>query len=53
MDRKQNKYEDEQLLVILKQISAKESEAFDLLGNTVCVPVITAIAERLADMYKN
>ena len=31
----------------------KESEAFDLLGNTVCVPVITAIAERLADMYKN
>lgn len=31
----------------------KESEAFDLLGNTVCVPVIKAIAERLADMYKN
>lgn len=29
----------------------KESEAFDLLGNTVCVPVIKAIAERLADMY--
>lgn len=31
----------------------KESEAFDLLGNTVCVPVIKAIAERLADMYKS
>ena len=31
----------------------KESEAFDLLGNTVCVPVIEAVAERLADMYNN
>ena len=31
----------------------KENEAFDLLGNTVCVPVITAISERLADMYMN
>lgn len=31
----------------------KESEAFDLLGNTVCVPVIKAISERLADMYAN
>lgn len=31
----------------------KESEAFDLLGNTVCIPVIKAIAERLADMYSN
>lgn len=31
----------------------KESEAFDLLGNTVCVPVIEAISERLADMYNN
>ncbi|KYC74173.1 DNA (cytosine-5-)-methyltransferase [Bacillus licheniformis] len=30
----------------------KESEAFDLLGNTVCVPVIHAISERLADLYK-
>lgn len=30
----------------------KESEAFDLLGNTVCVPVIKSIAERLADLYK-
>ena len=27
MDRKQNKYEDEQLLVILKQISAKGHNA--------------------------
>lgn len=31
----------------------KESEAFDLLGNTVCIPVIKAISERLADMYSN
>ncbi|HFQ5615595.1 TPA: DNA cytosine methyltransferase [Streptococcus equi subsp. zooepidemicus] len=31
----------------------KESEAFDLLGNTVCVPVIEAVSERLADMYNN
>lgn len=30
----------------------KESEAFDLLGNTVCVPVIKAVSERLADLYK-
>lgn len=29
----------------------KESEAFDLLGNTVCVPVIEAVAERLAEKY--
>ena len=26
----------------------KESEAFDLLGNTVCVPVIEAISEKIA-----
>ena len=31
----------------------KESDAFDLLGNTVCIPVIKAISERLADMYAN
>lgn len=30
----------------------KESEAFDLLGNTVCVPVISAIAEKLAVAIK-
>lgn len=30
----------------------KEKEAFDLLGNTVCVPVIKAIAERLANLYE-
>jgi len=29
----------------------KQQEAFDLLGNTVCVPVIRAIAERLAHRY--
>ncbi len=27
----------------------KERESFDLLGNTVCVPVIKAIAERIAE----
>ena len=30
----------------------KESEAFDLLGNTVCVPVIKAIARRIGEGYK-
>lgn len=29
----------------------KESEAFDLLGNTVCVPVIKAVSCRLLDTY--
>lgn len=31
----------------------KESEAFDLLGNTVCVPVIKAISNRLAISHKS
>lgn len=32
----------------------KTTEAFDLLGNTVCVPVIKAIAERIGDhIYAN
>lgn len=30
----------------------KENEAFDLLGNTVCVPVIQAVADRLAEAYE-
>lgn len=29
----------------------RESEAFDLLGNTVCIPVIEAISERLAESF--
>ena len=29
----------------------KDAEAFDLLGNTVCVPVIQAIAKRLAQAF--
>ena len=29
----------------------KDSEAFDLLGNTVCVPVIQAISKRLAQAF--
>ena len=28
-----------------------ESEAFDLLGNTVCVPVIKEISERIGRSY--
>ncbi len=30
-----------------------ETEAFDLLGNTVCVPVIRSIASRLGEYYVN
>lgn len=30
----------------------KENEAFDLLGNTVCVPVIAAISEKIAVVLK-
>ena len=29
------------------------AEAFDLLGNTVAVPVVRAVAERLCEVYKN
>ncbi|QAT62976.1 DNA (cytosine-5-)-methyltransferase [Acidilutibacter cellobiosedens] len=29
----------------------KESDAFDLLGNTVCVPVIKAVSEKLLESY--
>ena len=31
----------------------KEKDAYDLLGNTVCVPVIAAIANRMAKKYKD
>lgn len=31
----------------------KTNEAFDLLGNTVCVPVIKAISERIGKAWKN
>lgn len=40
-------YDDDYDLSIIK-----EKEAYDLLGNTVCVPVITAIAERIAKKYR-
>lgn len=30
----------------------KETEAYDLLGNTVCVPVIEKIAERIAEIWE-
>lgn len=29
------------------------AKAFDLLGNTVVVPVVKAVAEKLCDAYKN
>lgn len=29
----------------------KESEAFDLLGNTVCVPVIRSVSNKLTESY--
>ncbi len=29
----------------------KETDAYDLLGNTVCIPVIEAISERIADCH--
>jgi DNA (cytosine-5)-methyltransferase 1 len=33
------------------EIPAKESEAFDLLGNTVAVPVVEFVASKLAKSY--
>ena len=41
-------YDDDYDLSIIK-----EKDAYDLLGNTVCVPVIAAIAERMAKKYKD
>ena len=34
------------------RISVKESDAFDLLGNTVAVPVVEHVASRLAEIYE-
>ncbi len=34
------------------EIMSKEAEAFDLLGNTVAIPVVAHIAERLAKTYR-
>ena len=33
------------------EISTKESEAFDLLGNTVAIPVIEFVASQLAEKH--
>ena len=33
------------------EITVKESEAFDLLGNTVAVPVVEHVANQLAEIY--
>ncbi len=35
------------------KIPVKEKEAFDLLGNTVAVPVMEAVANRTAEIYAN
>lgn len=35
------------------EIPTNENEAFDLLGNTVAIPVVEAIASRVAIKYKN
>ena len=34
------------------EIPAKENEAFDLLGNTVAVPVVEFVAEKLAENFR-
>ena len=34
------------------EISVKETEAFDLLGNTVAVPVVEHVAKQLAEIYE-
>jgi DNA (cytosine-5)-methyltransferase 1 len=34
------------------KIPAKETEAFDLLGNTVAVPVVEHVAAKLGEVYK-
>lgn len=40
-------------LDIYETESKRRKAGFDLLGNTVCVPVIQAVAERVADSYTN
>ncbi len=35
------------------ELPVKESEAFDLLGNTVAVPVVKFVSQRLAECYAN
>jgi DNA (cytosine-5)-methyltransferase 1 len=35
------------------EIPVKETEAFDLLGNTVAVPVVEHVANKLAEIYSN
>ena len=45
-------YPKDNSLEIHDEDKKKRHMAFDLLGNTVCVPVIQAVAERLAESYK-
>ncbi len=35
------------------EIPVKETEAFDLLGNTVAVPIVEHVANKLAEIYSN
>ena len=35
------------------KFNVNEKDGFNLLGNTVVVPVIKAVAERLLDTFKN
>lgn len=46
-------YPQKYSLEIYDSESKKRKAGFDLLGNTVCVPVIQAIAERVAVSYTN
>jgi len=45
-------YPDDYMLDFFEGAKGKK-QAFDLLGNTVCVPVIRLVSERLATSYKN
>lgn len=45
-------YPKDYSLEIHEDENKKRHMAFDLLGNTVCVPVIQAVSERLAESYK-
>lgn len=45
-------YPKDYSLEIHEDDKKKRRMAFDLLGNTVCVPVIQAVAERLVESYK-
>ena len=37
----------------MKNVDIKENEAYDLLGNTVAVPVVEHVANKVAVIYQN